>query len=178
METVTTEQTMEQEDQTAAGQSPEPSNGNYPMEVRVVLPGTGPSMMETGTSYSMVETTQDSTPPPHNLTRMKRLSNWLNKIIDVRIKALLMTSIAILIIVAGFEFQLSGQATARAEAQCTTRIESRSDLREVLFKVVDLSDLFVGTDKTPNAAVQAYTQNRVDFINEKYPPINRSDCDL
>lgn len=161
--------TLNNQEQTTAEQSPESLNGSYPMEVRVVVPGSGPSMMETGTSYSMTETTAErslsqASKRPRIFTRA-----WFNWVITVRIKALFVTAAILLGIVFAFQMQIDGINDANAKGVCDSRVASANTSRGVLLRVVDISDLF--GDEPISEGAQLYIDSRTALVNEQYDKI-------
>jgi hypothetical protein len=107
---------------------------------------------------------------------ISRVRSWLNQIVVVKRWALAITLAVMVMLVGAFYYQTQAIQHNQRQAECVARVEVRDDLRSVLFKVVDLSDLFTAGGKKPSAGVIAYTRNRVDFINEKYPALPISKC--
>lgn len=104
-------------------------------------------------------------------TRRKRFKTWMNAIIDVKRKALAYTLFVLVLLTVAFQVQTTQLNDARVRDACTTRINTRDDLRDVLLQVVDISDVL-----PDNEAAEFYTLNRTQYINVKYPAITRSDC--
>lgn len=88
------------------------------------------------------------------------LRAWWNTIVDVRVKAIFVTGILTAFTIGGFQFQLNAQTAARIDAICEQRQESRQDLHDVLYEIVDLSDILPG-----NPEAEQYTVNRRAFID-------------
>lgn len=109
---------------------------------------------------------------------LDRIAKWWNRQVVVRIKALIYTATVITILTVSFQvqnYQLNAariqDVEDRQDQVCTTRIQSRKDLREILFYVVDLSDVL-----PDNQAAVMYTKNRKQFINNTYPELTKADC--
>jgi hypothetical protein len=94
---------------------------------------------------------------------LKELRQWWNTIVDVKVKAIIITGLVVGFTLAGFQFQLNAQTTARINAICDQRVQSRQDLHDVLYEIVDLSDVLPGV---PEA--EEYTRNRRLFIDTNY----------
>lgn len=112
------------------------------------------------------------------LTRRARAKAWLNEIAKIKRKAIIYTGVVLSALVAGFfvqTVQLSNNQVASVKAQqeqaCEARVETRKTLRDVLFHVVDLSDVLPG-----NEGAEAYTENRIAYIDATYPEITKEDC--
>jgi hypothetical protein len=101
---------------------------------------------------------------------ISRIRSWLSQIVVVKRWALAITLAVMVLLVGAFYYQTQAIQHNQRQAECVARVEVRDDLRAVLFKVVDLSDL-----TTSHGAVQ-YQKNRVDYINAKYPAIPISQC--
>lgn len=95
----------------------------------------------------------------------RELREWWNTIVDVRVKAIIITGALALFTLGGFQFQLNAQTAARIDAICDARRDSRQDLHDVLYEIVDLSDVLPNVEEA-----ERYTQNRRDFIDAKYSP--------
>lgn len=112
------------------------------------------------------------------MSRVERFRRWWDREVKVRVKALVYTAAVLVFLVVGNQvqnYQLNSQRiqdiSDRQDQVCQTRITTRNDLRSVLLHVVDLSDVLPG-----NNDAEAYTQNRIDYINLKYPPITTANC--
>lgn len=99
---------------------------------------------------------------------------WWNTIIDVRVKAIVITGFVFIFTVGGFQYQIGAQTGARIDAICQTRRESRQDLHDVLYEIVDLSDVLPGVEEA-----EEYTKNRREFIDARYSVegLNAAGCD-
>jgi hypothetical protein len=102
---------------------------------------------------------------------ISRVRSWLNQIVVVKRWALAITLAVMVMLVGAFYYQTQAIQRNQRQAECVARVEVRDDLRSVLFKVVDLSDL-----TTSHGAVQ-YQKNRVDYINAKYPALPIASCE-
>lgn len=106
----------------------------------------------------------------HNLWRRFRL--WTEKVIDVKVKAILLTGVLATFTVVAFQYQVSALSAERFASVCDAKIQAREDLRSILFYVVDLSDVF-----PDEPLADRYTESRVDYIEQKYPSlVNDRDC--
>ncbi len=100
----------------------------------------------------------------HNMWRRFRL--WMEKVIDVKVKAVLLTGALATFTVVAFQYQVSSLSKDRFESVCDTRVLAREDLRAVLLYVVDLSDMF-----PDDHIAEEYTASRVSYIEERYPSL-------
>lgn len=102
----------------------------------------------------------------------RRVRDWMEKVIDVKVKAVLLTGFLATFTVVAFQYQVSAINADRFADGCEAKVNARDDLRDVLFHVVDLSDVLPGSE-----AAQAFTLNRIEYINEKYPALDAAvDC--
>ncbi len=99
------------------------------------------------------------------------LRGWWHTVVDVKVKAIVLTGIIATFVVVGFQYQVNALTNDRLNATCDVRIETRKDLREVLGAIVDLSDLFPDNEKA-----EAYTESRLRTIDELYAPVTRDEC--
>lgn len=118
---------------------------------------------------------------------VRPLREWWNRVVPLRVKYLVITSVCVLILVGAFQYQTSRLASDRAAdlkanqtTQCVSRVDSRNDLRDILFRIVDLSDLFDPATITPQgqAFVDNYKNNRIVYINDKYPALDGAHCSV
>lgn len=96
---------------------------------------------------------------------------WLSQIVVVKRWALAITLAVMVLLVGAFYYQTQAIQRNQRQAECIARVQVRDDLRSVLFKVVDLSDL------TTSVGAKKYQENRVNYINEKYPALPIQSCD-
>lgn len=111
-------------------------------------------------------------------TKTNRLRVWLNHVVDVKRKFLIQLAVLTLLLIVSFQFQTAQISNARVEdveasahEACVTRVETRLTIRDILFYVVDLEDVL-----PDNPDAQAYTTKRVDYVNSRYPELNKDDC--
>lgn len=103
--------------------------------------------------------------------RWEHSKTWMNFVVVVKRKALVLTFVVLGIVGAAFQYQTSSLSALADCHQKQTRVEGRDDLRAVLFYAVDLSDVL------PNdSGAQLYTMNRTAFINDKYPALAPVEC--
>lgn len=134
---------------------------------------------QTAEETSSTDTETETTPMLlSQTTRRRKVLNWLEKVIDVKVKALLLTALVSTFVIVGFQYQVSAlnnhnlEALKRADrAACEARVFSRTDLRDILFEVIDLSDVLPDSE---GAAL--YEQNRIKLINEKFPALSLDSC--
>lgn len=98
---------------------------------------------------------------------MRKIREWWNQEILVQVKHMFTAIAFVLFTLTGFWYQ----DTHTDRAQCLTRVQIRGDLRSVLFKIIDLSDVLPG-----DQGAEAYRLNRTNFINEKYPALDERMC--
>lgn len=91
---------------------------------------------------------------------------WWNRIRQIRTKAIVYTVVIVTLLMASFEVQVTRLNAQQFDKLCDQKIKGRNDLRDSLFKIVDLSDLFPG-----DPTAEAYTNTRVEYINEHYEVI-------
>lgn len=111
-------------------------------------------------------------------TRRERFRQWWDREVKVRVKALVYTAIVLIVLVTSFQvqnFQLNNQRVKDVEQSqiraCEIRIQTRKDLRETLFYFADISDVLPDNEKA-----EAYTANRIQFVNDTFPEITKADC--
>jgi hypothetical protein len=103
-----------------------------------------------------------------------------NRVVPLRIKYLIITAACTLILVVSFQVQTTRLADARSAdlkdnqtQQCYARVNSRDDLRSILFYVVDLNDVL-----PDDQGADLYTRNRTTFIDHNYPALSKAQCDV
>jgi hypothetical protein len=110
----------------------------------------------------------------HKLVDVRSVSdfrNWLNTVVDVKVKAIFLTGLLATFTVVGFQYQVDALTNQRLDASCAVRIEARESLRNILFDVTDLSDVL-----PDNPQAEAYRINRWMLINDKYPLVTEEEC--
>ncbi len=114
------------------------------------------------------------------LVPARSLREWWNRIVPLRIKYLVTVAACVVVLVAAFQWQTSKLSEIRQAdfkrsqtTQCYSRVESRDDLRAILFYVVDLTDIIPDSE-----AATLYTLNRTTFINHNYPALSDATCDI
>lgn len=87
----------------------------------------------------------------------RRVRDWMEKVIDVKVKAVLLTGFLATFTVVAFQYQVSA-INEKYPAVCEAKVNARDDLRDVLFNVVDLSDVLPGSYGSSGVHTE---QNRV-----------------
>ena len=90
---------------------------------------------------------------------------WWNKRIPLRVKGIAYTLFVSAFIVLGGQFQIANVNAANLDRICETRAAGRADLRDALYAIVDLKDVFPDSRE-----LQAYTDSRTKIIDALIDP--------
>lgn len=114
-----------------------------------------------------------SRPPKQKLRKVHTLRDlyvWWNTIVDVRVKAIFVTGVLMTFTLVGFQYQINSLTVDRIDAFCEERRNSRADLSKILNEIVDLSDIFPGSE-----SAEQYTSSRKKLIDAHYSTIAQNE---
>lgn len=100
-----------------------------------------------------------------NIRSWNEFKEWWNKRIPLRVKGIAYTLFISAILVLGGQYQIANVNAANLDRICETRAAGREDLRDALYAIVDLRDLFPDSQE-----VQAYTDSRTKIIDALIDP--------
>lgn len=95
----------------------------------------------------------------------KTFKEWWNKRVPLRVKGIAYTLFVSAIIILGGQYQIAHVNAANLNAVCETRADGREDLREALYAIVDLNDVFPDSE-----AIDTYTSTRTKIIDALIDP--------
>lgn len=98
---------------------------------------------------------------------IKKIRSLWNRSVVTKVKHFVLALFFVIFTLTGFWYQ-NRQISHR---QCLNRIESRHDLRETLFFIIDLSDIL-----PHNSDAEHYTEVRHKYIDKTWPELNKGSC--
>lgn len=99
------------------------------------------------------------------------LREWFGQVAILHRWKVALTFLCLTVLAVSFQYQTTYLNNAREHDLACQRAQGRADLRIVLFRLVDLRDLF-----PDNAQAAAYQANRTAVIDALLAPITVKDC--
>ena len=111
--------------------------------------------------------------------KLQNLRTWINQVVPLKVKHLLVTAAAVVFTIVGFQVQTSAISDQRvkdvednAVQTCVTRVETRETLRTLLSAVyTDVLYILPESDQA-----QAFAERGLSRIDSLYPELDKADC--